>query len=97
MDRRELLFHMAEDAFEVLNWARREGLKRDKQLEQVVEAYEKTLADNHVTLNLAHRRRPDSCIDCDGAGKYPSGAVCKSCAGAGRVLSGDGVPLGTTQ
>lgn len=45
MDRRALLFHLAEDAFEVLNWARREGMKRDRQLEQVVEAYEKTLAD----------------------------------------------------
>lgn len=46
MDRRALLFHLAEDAFEVLNWARREGFKRDKQLEQVVEACEKTLTDN---------------------------------------------------
>ena len=53
MDRRTLLFHMAEDAFEVMNWARREGLKRDKQLEQVVEAYEKTLTDNSATINLA--------------------------------------------
>ena len=52
MDRRSLLFHLAEDAFEVMNWARREGLKRDKQLEQVVEAYEKTLIDNHATLKL---------------------------------------------
>jgi hypothetical protein len=53
MDRRALLFHMAEDAFEVLNWARREGFKHDKQLEQVVEAYEKTLTDNQATLTLA--------------------------------------------
>ena len=50
MNRRVLLFHLAEDAFDVLNWARREGLKRDKQLEQVVEAYEKTLADNHANM-----------------------------------------------
>ena len=46
MDHRALLFHLADDAFEVMNWARREGMKRDKQLEQVVEAYEKTLTDN---------------------------------------------------
>ena len=52
MDRRALLFHLAEDAFEVMNWARREGMKRDKQLEQVVEAYEKTLADNHASVSL---------------------------------------------
>ena len=52
MDRRALLFALAEDAFEVLNWARREGMKRDKQLEQVVEAYEKTLADNGVVLTV---------------------------------------------
>jgi hypothetical protein len=52
MDRRALLFHLAEDAFDVLNWARREGRKRDKQLEQVVEAYEKTLTDNKATLDL---------------------------------------------
>ena len=52
MDRRALLFHLAEDAFEVLNWARREGMKRDKQLEQVVEAYEKTLADNKVLIDV---------------------------------------------
>lgn len=49
MDRRALLFHLAEDAFEVLNWARREGMKRDQQLQQVVEAYEKTLADAKQT------------------------------------------------
>ncbi len=49
-ERRRLLFHLAEDAFEVLNWARREGLKRDKQLEQVVEAFEKTLGDNKALL-----------------------------------------------
>lgn len=50
MDDRTLLFHLAEDAFDVLNWARREGFKRDKQLEQVVEAFQKTLADNKTTL-----------------------------------------------
>lgn len=34
----------------------------------------------------------DICIDCDGLGKYPSGAECKSCGGCGRVLRGDGIP-----
>lgn len=34
----------------------------------------------------------DRCLDCDGVGKYPSGAECKSCAGHGRVRSGDGQP-----
>jgi len=43
---------MAEDAFEVLNWARREGMKKDQQLEQVVEAYTKTLADAKARLVL---------------------------------------------
>ena len=43
---------MAEDAFDVLNWARREGMKRDQQLEQVVEAYKKTLADAEARLVL---------------------------------------------
>lgn len=50
MDRRTILFVMAEDAFEVMNWARREGMKRDKQLEQVVEAYEKTLRDTKTKI-----------------------------------------------
>lgn len=50
MDHRTILFVMAEDAFEVMNWARREGMKRDKQLEQVVEAYEKTLLDTKTKI-----------------------------------------------
>lgn len=50
MDQRALLFHLAEDAFEVLNWARREGMKRNKQLEQVVAAFEKTIADTGATI-----------------------------------------------
>jgi hypothetical protein len=33
----------------------------------------------------------DICIDCDGKGRYPSGATCKSCGGSGRVLPGDGI------
>jgi hypothetical protein len=51
----ELLFHMAEDAFDVLNWARREGIegmKKDRQLQEVVSAYEKTLAETQATINL---------------------------------------------
>ena len=53
MDRRELLFHLAEDAFDVLNWARRIGLKRDQQLEQVVEAFEKTLTETKAKIDAA--------------------------------------------
>lgn len=52
MDRRALLFHLAEDAFEVLNWARREGMKRNQQLEQVVQAYEKTLRESGAQIEL---------------------------------------------
>ncbi len=52
MDRRELLLKLADDAFVVLNWARREGLKREQQLEQAVEAFEKTLADAKASLSL---------------------------------------------
>lgn len=54
MDREEkqaVLRVMAEDAFDVLNWARRNGLKRDQQLEQVVKAYEKTLRDTGATIS----------------------------------------------
>jgi hypothetical protein len=52
MDQRDLLLRLATDAFDVLNWARREGMKKDKQLEQVVAAYEKTLSDAQATINL---------------------------------------------
>jgi hypothetical protein len=41
---------MAEDAFDVLNWARRMGLKRDQQLDEVVKAYRKTLADTEFSI-----------------------------------------------
>lgn len=41
---------MAEDAFVVMNWARREGMKRDAQLHEVVSAYKKTLADTKTRL-----------------------------------------------
>ena len=51
-DETKLLFTLAEDAFEVLNWARREGMKRDKQLEQVVEAYRKTLSESGAKISL---------------------------------------------
>lgn len=52
MERHELLFHLAEDAFDVLNWARREGMKRDQQLKQVVEAFEKTLTESGASIAL---------------------------------------------
>lgn len=35
----------------------------------------------------------DICIDCDGQGKYPSGVICHSCRGSGRVLKGEGIPI----
>lgn len=43
---------MANDAFEVMNWARRQGLKRDEQVAQVVEAFKKTLSDTKAKLVL---------------------------------------------
>lgn len=45
-----VLHVMADDAFEVLNWARRLGMKREKQIEQVVSAYRKTLKDTNTNL-----------------------------------------------
>lgn len=41
---------MADDAFEVMNWARRQGFNRAKQTEQVVAAYKKTLADSKTAI-----------------------------------------------
>jgi hypothetical protein len=52
MEQHDLLFHLAEDAFDVLNWARREGMKRDQQLQQVVEAFEKTLKESGAGIAL---------------------------------------------
>lgn len=52
MDERDILFHLAEDAFDVLNWARREGMKRDRQLSEVVEAFRKTLGETSARIVL---------------------------------------------
>lgn len=41
----EILHALADDAFVVLNWARRQGLKRDQQKEQVMLAMRKTLTE----------------------------------------------------
>ena len=41
----EQLLQMANTAFDVLNWARREGMKKDQQLEQVVSGFKADLAD----------------------------------------------------
>jgi hypothetical protein len=38
-----LLHALADDAFEVLNWARRMGMKRDQQQAEVVKAFRLTL------------------------------------------------------
>lgn len=48
-----VLHIMADDAFEVLNWARRLGMKREKQIEQVVAAYRKTLKDTNSEIILS--------------------------------------------
>jgi len=48
----DVLIALACDAFDVMNWARREGMKRDKQVEQVVEAFRKTLADTKAKIVL---------------------------------------------
>ncbi len=39
------LRQMAETAFKVLNWARREGFKKDVQLDQVVEGFKLDLRE----------------------------------------------------
>jgi hypothetical protein len=44
---------MADDAFTVLNWARKQGMKREQQLDEVVKAYRKTLADTNSEITLA--------------------------------------------
>jgi hypothetical protein len=41
---------LADDAFEVMNWARRQGFNRAQQTEQVIAAYRKTLADTKTTI-----------------------------------------------
>ncbi|MDF1778754.1 MAG: peptidoglycan-binding domain-containing protein [Rhizobiaceae bacterium] len=39
----EILAQLAADAFETMNWARREGMKRPQQIEETVKAFEVTL------------------------------------------------------
>lgn len=39
----EQLRGLAADAFDVLNWARRSGLKRDQQIEETAKAFEVAL------------------------------------------------------
>lgn len=39
----EQLRELADTAFQTLNWAKRIGLKREQQLDQVVKAFEVTL------------------------------------------------------
>jgi hypothetical protein len=71
MVERELLFRLAEDAFDVLNWARREGMKRDRQLNEVVEAFRKTLADTKTTIHSGKLTEGGS----DGVGSRRIGAA----------------------
>lgn len=49
---------LADDAFVVLNWARRQGFKRDQQLNEVVAAYKKTLAAYGVQI-VRRTHNPD--------------------------------------
>ncbi len=37
------LRELADDAFVVLNWARRNGMGKERQIDEVVKAFEKTL------------------------------------------------------
>jgi hypothetical protein len=60
MDERALLFYLAEDAFDVLNWARREGMKKDRQLSEVVEAFRKTLTDAKAIIAVSPTDREDA-------------------------------------
>lgn len=39
----EQLHELAVDAFDVLNWSRRNGMKREQQLDQLVKTFEVTL------------------------------------------------------
>lgn len=55
----DVLRVMAEDAFEVLNWARREGMKKGQQLDQVVAAYRKTLSDTRARIVPATTRQSE--------------------------------------
>lgn len=50
MEIEALLHVMADDAFVVMNWARREGMKRDRQLAEVVRAFRKTLNDANARI-----------------------------------------------
>lgn len=43
---------MAEDAFVVLNWAKRQGFKREQQISETVSAFKKSLADANVRIAL---------------------------------------------
>ena len=60
---------MADDAYAVLNWARRQGMKREQQTAEVVRAYKKTLADTKTSIVL------DGCPLCGAAQKI----VCPGC------------------
>lgn len=43
---------LAGDAFDVLNWARHLGLKRDKQIEQLASAFRQTFAQAGVSVAI---------------------------------------------
>lgn len=60
----DALREMAEDAFIVLNWARREGLKKDEQIRQVRRAFETRLEQHGVAVE--QRKQPEPAPQTDG-------------------------------
>ena len=45
-----ILLKLADDAFVVMNWARKHGMKRDAQITEAVAAFKKTLADERAEV-----------------------------------------------
>jgi hypothetical protein len=50
----------------------------------------KTTNPDDERLGNASQQGKTMCLDCDGEGRYPSGAVCECCAGSGAVAEGEG-------
>jgi len=54
----EVLYDLADDAFVVLNWAKRMGFRKEQQLEETVKAMHKTLRERG--LHVAALRPEDT-------------------------------------
>lgn len=67
------LHALADDAFQVLNWARRMGMKRDQQQAEVVKAFRLTLDKAGVPYAPGQARCPD--VRADEAGPVVSPAT----------------------